>query len=251
VNTEETEPSLHTLDSAAPDARLPEVYREESRFGVWFLGTETWAKRVLKPAIEDLERLTENRRTSYPVIVDVGCGFGRSFRMLNDRFRPVRMVGVDFDPKMLASSALEANRQGLAVEFKRAPASSLPLADQSVDMVFCHQTFHHLIDQHKVLGEFHRVLKHDGALLFAESTRKYIHSWIIRLLFRHPMDVQRTAPEYLAMIRNAGFEINPRSVSYPYLWWSRSDFAILERWFGYKPPANREETLVNLVAIRY
>ena len=150
---------------------------------------------------------------------------------------------------MLASSTQEANRQGLAVEFRRASGSSLPLADQSVDIVFCHQTFHHLVEQHKALGEFHRVLKHDGALLFAESTSRYIRSWIIRLLFRHPMDVQRTAPEYLGMIRNAGFKIHPGSVSHPYLWWSRADFAIMERWFGFARPSNREETLINLVAI--
>jgi len=217
---------------------------------VWFLATDIWTKYVLKCAIEDLDRLIENRRASYPVILDVGCGFGRSFKMLNDRFRPVRMVGIDFDSKMIAGASLEAKRQGLAIELTSASSSSLPLADQSVDMVFCHQTFHHLVDQHKVLSEFHRVLKLGGVLLFAESTRRFIHSWIIRVLFRHPMDVQRSAPEYLAMIGNAGFEIHPRSVSYPYLWWSRSDFAIMERVFGLAPPANREETLINLVAIR-
>ena len=47
------------------------------------------------------------------------------------------------------------------------------------------------------------LLKPGGVLLFAESTKRYIHSWIIRLLFRHPMDVQKTAPEYLAMVRAA------------------------------------------------
>ena len=244
------ETSLPAIDHATNEAPLSGPCVPESRFGVWFLGTDIWARHVLKPAITDLDRLIENRRASYPVIVDVGCGFGRSFKMLNDRFRPVRMVGIDLDPKMLASSSLEAKRQGLALELRRASASSLPLSDQSVDMVFCHQTFHHLVDQHTVLCEFHRVLKRDGVLLFAESTRKYIHSWIIRILFRHPMDAQRSAPEYLAMIGNAGFEIRPRSVSYPYLWWSRPDFAIMERWFGFEPPANREETLINLVAIR-
>ncbi len=222
----------------------------ESRFGLWFLGTDVWANYVLKCAIDDLERLIQNRQQSYPVIVDVGCGFGRSFKMLNDRFGPIRLVGIDLDPRMIVSSSVEAKRQGLAIELKRASSSSLPLADQSVDMLFCHQTFHHLVDQHKALAEFHRVLKHNGLLLFAESTRKYIHSWIIRLLFRHPMDIQRSAVEYLAMIRNAGFEINPRSVSHPYLWWSRADFAIMERAFGVAPPTNREETLINLVAIR-
>jgi hypothetical protein len=94
------------------------------------------------------------------------------------------------------------------------------------------------------------VLKPGGLLLFAESTRAYIHSWIIRLLFRHPMEVQRSAPEYLAMIRDAGFFINPESLSYPYSWWSRPDLGIMERWFGVAPRAAREETLINLVAVR-
>lgn len=244
------ETSIHAFDSAAGEASRSESYVPESRFGVWFLGTDIWANYVLKCAIEDLDRLIENRRESYPVIVDVGCGFGRSFKMLNDRFRPIRMVGIDLDSNMIAGASLEAKRQGLTIELRSASSSSLPLADQSVDMVFCHQTFHHLVDQHKVLSEFHRVLKLGGLLLFAESTRKFIHSRIIRVLFRHPMDVQRSAPEYLAMIGNAGFEIHPRSVSYPYLWWSRPDLAIMERLFGLAPPVNREETLINLVAIR-
>ena len=58
------------------------------------------------------------------------------------------------------------------------------------------------------------------------------------------------ATEYLAMIHDAGFEIRPQSVSYPYLWWSRADLAIMERWFGVAPAADREETLINVVAVR-
>lgn len=250
MNMQVKEVSVHASGSATHETPRSRLYLPESRFGVWFLGTDIWTNHVLKRAIQDLDRLIENRRASYPVIVDVGCGFGRSFRMLNDLFRPVRMVGIDLDPKMLENSTREANLGGLVVELKSASGSSLPLADQSVDMVFCHQTFHHLVEQHKVLGEFYRVLRHDGVLLFAESTSKYICSWIIRLLFRHPMDVQRTAPEYLTMIRSAGFKIDPSSVSYPYLWWSRPDLGLLESLFGGMPPADREETLVNLVAIR-
>ncbi len=119
-----------------------------------------------------------------------------------------------------------------------------------MDLLFCHQTFHHLVDQDAALAEFRRVLKPGGIMLFAESTRKYIHSWIIRLLFRHPMEVQKTAEEYLAMVRAAGFEVAPSSISYPYLWWSRSDLGIFERWFRIKPRAGHEETLINLAAVR-
>src|SRR6202012_6207809 len=109
---------------------------------------------------------------------------------------------------------------GAAAEVVAADSSALPLPDASVDLVFCHQTFHHLVDQDAALAEFFRVLKPGGTLLFAESTRKYIHSWIIRLLFRHPMEVQKTAEEYLAMVRGAGFEGAPAASSYPSLWWS-------------------------------
>jgi hypothetical protein len=95
------------------------------------------------------------------------------------------------------------------------------------------------------------VLKPGGYLLFAESTEAYIDTWVIRWLFRHPMHVQKSAAEYLEMIRRQGFEFSAQNVSYPYLWWSRAkDFGLLER-FGLrqpKPVGQREETLVNVVA---
>jgi hypothetical protein len=92
------------------------------------------------------------------------------------------------------------------------------------------------------------VLKPGGWLLFAESTKAYIDTWVIRWFFRHPMDVQKSADEYLDMLRRQGFMFGTENVSFPYLWWSRSkDFGLLERW-GLRappPPGQREETLVN------
>jgi ubiquinone/menaquinone biosynthesis C-methylase UbiE len=99
------------------------------------------------------------------------------------------------------------------------------------------------------MQEFYRVLKPGGVLLFAESCKKFIHSLSIRLLFRHPMAVQKTAEEYLELIRQTGFQVRPDAISKPYLWWSRPDFGAME-WFGFKIPENREETLVNLVAVK-
>ena len=222
----------------------------ETRFGVWFLSTETWVFHVLERAVADLKRLIGDHHSSYPVIVDVGCGSGQSFRLLRDLFSPQRLIGVDVNPEMLALSATEVARHNLAVTFLQGESSHLPLADESVDMVFCHQTFHHLVDQENAIREFYRVLKPGGQMLFAESTRAYIHSWIIRLLFRHPMDVQKSGPEYLALIRGAGFHVPETAVSYPYLWWSRKDLGVLERFCSIKPSPDREETLLNLVATK-
>jgi ubiquinone/menaquinone biosynthesis C-methylase UbiE len=225
-----------------------EPHVPETAFGKWFLRTETWVYEVLEVAISDLDRLIPDRQPSYAVVADVGCGWGRSLKKLNERFKPQRLIGMDIDPKMLEASAKEAERSGVKAEFINCSSSRLTLADNSVDLLFCHQTFHHLIHQERAIQEFFRVLKPGGVLLFAESTKRYIHSWTIRLLFRHPMKVQKTAPEYLQLVRSVGFHVAEQSVSYPYLWWSREDLGLGERLLGIKPPANREETLINLVA---
>jgi len=232
---------------------LPD-YIPETAFGDWFLQTRTWDVHVLEVALRDLARLDPSPRASHPVVVDVGCGWGGSLRKLAERFQPQRLVGLDIAPKMVAAATQEAARvrlaDGRAAEVIRADSSRLPLGDASVDLLFCHQTFHHLVDQDRAIAEFFRVLKPGGKLLFAESTRRYIHSWIIRLLFRHPMEMQKTAPQYLALVRAAGFVVPDAQVSYPFLWWSREDLGLVERVLRIKPPAAREETLINLVATK-
>jgi ubiquinone/menaquinone biosynthesis C-methylase UbiE len=230
---------------------LSDSYVEETRFGFWFLRSHTWQHHVLRVAINDLRGLFSESLPANPVLLDAGCGQGKSFRHLRQTFAPPRLFGVDADPHSLQLSAEEAARQGFDVELIGSDCATLKVADASVDLLFCHQTFHHLVEQEKALAEFYRVLKPGGYLLFAESTEAYIDTWVIRWLFRHPMQVQKSAAQNLEMIRQQGFEFSERNVSYPYLWWSRSkDFGLLER-FGLrrpKPFGEREETLVNVVA---
>lgn len=223
----------------------------ESRFGFWFLNTRTWEKEVIRDSLQRLAPLISRPQPNHPVVLDAGCGQGRSLLPLWERFRPERLIGLDMEPRGLARARRHAVRHRLNVDWLEADCAAVPLPDASVDLVFCHQTFHHLVHQEPALAEFYRVLRPGGVLLFAESTRAYINTWCIRFLFRHPMESQRSAGEYLAMIRRAGFIFDQRNLLYPYLWWSRPTIrGMLEMLHVRRVPAPgaREETLVYLAA---
>lgn len=218
----------------------------ETRLGNHFLNSRTWQIHVLARALKDLRRMLPPGSTHFPRILDIGSGYGHAFAQLHEHFAPELIVGIDADPHFLARAGQAAQAAPCRVELQQVHAEALPFEDASFDLVFCHQSLHHIVDQEAALANIHRVLKPGGLFLFAESTRRYIHSWVIRLFFRHPMHVQRTAEEYIAMARAAGFELPAERVSLPFLWWSRPDLGALE-WFGVPVPQQREETLINAV----
>jgi ubiquinone/menaquinone biosynthesis C-methylase UbiE len=224
----------------------PPRFVPETRFGVWFLSTATWRVHVLGRALADLQRMAPDLPRG-AVMLDIGTGQGHSLAELTARFAPSQLHALDPDPDFAARVDEQRRLCSVPLSLHQAYAERIPLPDNSVDVVLCHQTLHHIVDQAAALAEMRRVLKPGGHLLLAESTRAYIHSWIIRLLFRHPMHVQRTAEEFLALLREAGFELRDERISTPYLWWSRKDLGALE-WLGFGLPKQREETLLNVVA---
>ena len=220
-----------------------------SKFGDWFLNTDTWLVHVLKRALDDLQTLLpQDKPHQFPNILDIGSGFGHSLIELDERFSPNNIISLDVDPEVVNKAANNANICHANIEFLINNAADIELADNSVDMVFCHQTFHHIIDQDSAIQEIYSVLKPGGCLLFAESCRRYIHSLVIKTLFRHPMHVQKTDMEYLQLLKQTGFIVEEDQISRPFLWWSREDLGIWETLTGkVEDPESREETLINAV----
>ena len=232
--------------------KLTTPWVKESLFGVWFLGTETWVRSVITRALNDLTRLMSGRKDTYSTILDIGFGHGHSLWLLEKYFKPNKIIGLDVDPKAEGRAKDNIDKCKCIVELHQSDAATIALPDASVDMVFCHQSFHHLINQDQAMDEFFRVLKPGGVLLFAESCRRYIHSYMIRIFFRHPMDVQKTDLEYIDLITQTGFTVKAEDVSRPFLWWSLPDLGLLS-YFGLKAKeieGEREETMVNLVAYK-
>ena len=99
-------------------------------------------------------------------ILDVGCGTGRLLRTASVRWPGITICGVDPAEGMIVN-ARRLNPDGV---FHHASAESLPLLDQSVDIILSSMSFHHWTDQVKGLHEIARVLRPGGWFCLADHT---------------------------------------------------------------------------------
>ena len=228
------------MESTAPD------WVSETRFGKWFLSTETWFREVLSKAIADLRELAgPGMPSSFNRLMDVGCGQGLAFPLLQKLFAPREIVAVDIDPRMLELAKQAAKRCEIPVEVRACSVTRLDLADASIDAVMCHQLIHHVADQRGALRELHRVLKPGGYLFLSESCKPFIDTWTVRWFFRHPKGVQRPAEGYLALVREAGFTFDDsRDVNTSTPWWSLWDFGFTRRIGLVRSPPETTELLL-------
>lgn len=101
--------------------------------------------------------------------VDVGCGKGRHSIELARRFGLV-VLGIDPVERHLELSrvALEATNDPellLRVRFAQATAESLPIADGSVDLIWCREVLNLIPSIERAFAEFARVLRVGGRTL--------------------------------------------------------------------------------------
>lgn len=94
-------------------------------------------------------------------VLDVGCGSGVYMTALRER--GLRVRGVDLS----AAAVARARRAGHDVAL--ASGDRLPFADESFDAVLCHRTLYLVSDPQRVIGEFHRVLRPGGRVVFSGS----------------------------------------------------------------------------------
>ncbi|HEY3018984.1 MAG TPA: methyltransferase domain-containing protein [Solirubrobacteraceae bacterium] len=109
------------------------------------------------------------RRSPGPFARSLEIGAGTGYFTLNLLRAGVvgEAVASDISPGMLRTLRANAERLGVAVDTRVADAEALPFADESFDLVFGHAVLHHLPDLDRAFGEFHRVLRPGGTLVFA------------------------------------------------------------------------------------
>jgi SAM-dependent methyltransferase len=99
--------------------------------------------------------------------LEIGAGTGYFSLNLLQTGVVTHATCTDISPGMVATLAANAQRLGLDVRAARADAESLPFADGSFDLVLGHAVLHHLPNLRRAFGEFYRVLRPGGRIVFA------------------------------------------------------------------------------------
>ncbi|MCU7906330.1 MAG: malonyl-ACP O-methyltransferase BioC [Candidatus Thiodiazotropha sp. (ex Epidulcina cf. delphinae)] len=100
------------------------------------------------------------------VVLDVGAGTGEATLSLTRHYKKARTIALDFALPML----YQVRKRGGWLRRPRClcgDAEQLPLADQSVDMIFSNATLQWCNDLQGAFREFLRVLRPNGMLLFS------------------------------------------------------------------------------------
>lgn len=98
-------------------------------------------------------------------VLDLACGTGLIARLAAERVGPTgTVVGVDVAPDMIEVARSVPVPEGTSVEWHEADAASLPLPDDSFDVVLCQMGLMFVEDKGAALSEIRRVLAPGGRL---------------------------------------------------------------------------------------
>ena len=103
-------------------------------------------------------------------LLDAGCGTGMMALRIAAQYPSCTVHGIDLSPKMIAVARRDAEKQGLAVDFRVGSITDLPYPDASFDVVITNIMYHHLdlAEKQQAVNEVARVLKPAGRYVSAE-----------------------------------------------------------------------------------
>jgi len=94
-------------------------------------------------------------------LLDAGCGTGMMALRIAARYPDCTVNGIDLSPKMIAVARRDAEKQGLAVDFRVGSITDLPYHDASFEVVITNIMYHHLdlAEKRQAVAEIARVLR--------------------------------------------------------------------------------------------
>ncbi len=155
-----------------------------------------YRKHIIRPALNYFIKKQFERGAS---VLHAGCGAGQ---VDTDVVRWVNVTALDISPKAL--QRYRALHGGL-VTLSHGSIFELPFEDESFDGIYNLGVMEHFTDQeiHKILNEFHRVLKEGGKMVLfwppefglsvkiLKGAHFVLHRWLKKNIKLHPDEITR------------------------------------------------------------
>jgi len=120
-------------------------------------------------------------------VLDIACGEGYGSSILASRAKSI--IGVDISQETIEHAQSKYKNNNL--EFRLGSCSSIPLSDNSVDVVISFETIEHHDQHNAMMAEIKRVLTHQGILLISSPNKleysdipKYSNPYHVKELYR-------------------------------------------------------------------
>lgn len=146
-------------------------------------------------------------------VLDLGSGEGYGSAILAERAASV--TGIDLDAETVGHAT---RRYGASITFLTAPATAVPLPDDSVDLVACFEVIEHVDDPGALLDEVTRVLAPGGLLVCSTPDRETYNAGLSQPNPFHVSELSRDEFAALLGARFAGVRLyGQRSVTASWL----------------------------------
>ena len=141
-------------------------------------------------------------------LADLGCGTGYFTIPVSRRVKKV--FAIDVQKGMLDIVRQKIKKQKLTnIEPILSEEASIPLSDNSVDVLLMANVFHELEDRSSILKEGKRILSGNGILVIVDWKK-------MEMDFGPPVEERLTAEEVISICKDNGFEVREQSDAGPY-----------------------------------
>jgi len=183
--------------------------------GHWALSVYDEARKISEDRMALWLETISKHVSGYPVktIIDLGCGTGRFLKALADHFS-AKIYGIDPSWKML--TVAQSIPDSTMITLIQGVAEYIPLGNDSTDLVFISQAYHHIQNKHIALSEIKHILKPGGFLCIRNSTREcldtYIHLRFFPQALKSDHELLPSRNEVVSLLQDIGFEFKGHDI---------------------------------------
>ena len=139
--------------------------------------------------------------------LEVGCGRGIGIKIILELFGAKQVDAFDLDPHMVALSRRRLMKENEKVRLWQGDVTTISSEDSTYDAVFDFGIIHHVPDWRTALREIYRVLKPGGRFYAEEALKKFIDSYLWRILLDHPKEDRFDQEQFVQALVDAGFRV--------------------------------------------